>query len=70
MGSTVARPPGTTGAPRIVVFAARDPITRPDVANLAAVDLVAAWIDPGTGEAGSELAICASRCVIWRYVIR
>jgi hypothetical protein len=49
MGSNITLPPGVTVAPRIVVFAARDPITRPDVANLAAVDLIKAWIDPATG---------------------
>jgi hypothetical protein len=50
MGSNITLPPDFTGgAPRIVVFAARDPITRADVANLAAVDLVEAWIDPATG---------------------
>ena len=50
MGSNITLPPGvTSGAPRIVVFAARDSITRADVANLAEVDLVEAWIDPATG---------------------
>jgi hypothetical protein len=49
MGSNITIPAGRTGAPRIVVFAARDPITRADVANLAEIDLVAAWIDPATG---------------------
>jgi hypothetical protein len=50
MGSNITLPPGYSGgAPRIVVFAARDPITRADVANLAEVDLVEAWVDPATG---------------------
>src|SRR6185295_15547507 len=50
MGSNITLPAGYTGgAPRIVVFAARDPITRADVANLAEIDLVEAWIAPGTG---------------------
>jgi len=49
MGSNITVPPGTSGAPRIVVFAARDPIMRADVANLAEVDLVESWIDPATG---------------------
>jgi hypothetical protein len=49
MGSNITVPPGQPGAPRIVVFAARDPITRADVANLAEIDLVEAWIDPATG---------------------
>lgn len=50
MGSNITLPAGyTTGAPRIFVYAARDAITRADVANLAEVDLVEAWIDPATG---------------------
>ena len=49
MGSNITVPAGATGAPRIVVFAARDAITRADVANLAEVDLVESWIDPATG---------------------
>jgi hypothetical protein len=50
MGSNVTLPSSTTtGAPRIVVYAARDPISRPDVANLAEIDLVEAWVDPSTG---------------------
>ena len=50
MGSNITLPPGFTGgAPRIVVFAARDPITRADVANLAEIDLIEAWIDPTSG---------------------
>ena len=50
MGSNITLPPNYSGgAPRIVVFAARDPITRADVANLAEIDLVEAWIDPATG---------------------
>lgn len=50
MGSSVALPPGYQGgAPRIVVYAARDAISRADVANLGELDLVAAWIDPTTG---------------------
>jgi len=55
MGSTIAIPAGQTGAPRIVVFAARDPITRADVANLAEIDLVEAWIDPATGDVKEQV---------------
>jgi len=50
MGSNITLPAGYTGgAPRIVVYAARDAATRADVANLAEVDLVAAWVEPTTG---------------------
>lgn len=50
MGSNITLPPGYTGgAPRIVVYAARDSITRADVTNLSEIDLVEAWIDPATG---------------------
>lgn len=49
MGSNITIPAGATGAPRIVVYAARDAASRPDVANLAEIDLVEAWIDPATG---------------------
>ncbi|HZJ63398.1 MAG TPA: DUF3604 domain-containing protein [Kofleriaceae bacterium] len=57
MGSNIALPPNYTGgAPRIVVFAARDPLTRADVANLAEVDLVEAWIDPTTGAVNEHIA--------------
>jgi Protein of unknown function (DUF3604) len=50
MGSNITLPAGYTGgAPRIFVYAARDAINRADIANLAEVDLVEAWIDPGTG---------------------
>jgi hypothetical protein len=52
MGSNIVPPPGTTrGAPRIVVYAARDAASRPDAANLEELDLVEAWIDPATGAA-------------------
>jgi Protein of unknown function (DUF3604) len=56
MGSNITVPPGAGGAPRIVVFAARDPIARPDVANLAEIDLVEAWIDPATGTVKEQVA--------------
>ncbi|MEO8701730.1 MAG: DUF3604 domain-containing protein [Kofleriaceae bacterium] len=47
MGSNITLPAGyTTGAPRIVVYVARDPASRPDAANLASIDLVEAWIGP------------------------
>jgi hypothetical protein len=50
MGSTIALPPGYSGgAPRIIVYAARDAAQRPDTANIAEIDLVEAWIDPATG---------------------
>ena len=50
MGSNITLPSSTTtGSPRIVVYAARDPLDRPDTGNLVEVDLVEAWIDPATG---------------------
>jgi hypothetical protein len=55
MGSNITIPAGQSGAPRIIVFAARDPITRPDVANLAEIDLVEAWIDPATGNVQEQV---------------
>src|SRR5262249_61301020 len=55
MGSNITIPAGQSGAPRIIVFAARDPITRPDVANLAEIDLVEAWIDPATGSVQEQV---------------
>jgi hypothetical protein len=50
LGSAISLPPNYSGgAPRIVMFAARDPITLADIANLAEIDLVEAWLDPATG---------------------
>jgi hypothetical protein len=74
MGSNITLPPNHTGAaPRIVVFAARDPITRADVANLAEIDLVKAWIDPATGAVNEQIdrrtapgAGVATSCQIFR----
>ena len=55
MGSNIAIPAGASGAPRIIVFAARDPLTRADTANLAEVDLVEAWIDPASGSVQEQV---------------
>lgn len=50
MGSNITLPPGYSGgAPRIVVYAARDVAPRGDAANLYELDLVEAWIDLATG---------------------
>jgi hypothetical protein len=56
MGSNITLPAGYTGgAPRIIVYAARDALTRADIANLAEVDLVEAWIDPTTGSVQEQV---------------
>ena len=60
MGSSITIPTGATGSPRIVVYAARDPLTRPDIANLAEVDLIEAWIDPSTGAVQEQVVRRAS----------